>query len=86
MKIWYDRIDKGEVVSKKELIQDFWFYFWFSLLFLITGCLGAILSMQRIELLGLTIFLFYLTLSYENNMRAIKQVYREIYSKKKELK
>lgn len=86
MKLWYNRVDEGEVISKKELINDFYFYFWFSLLFLITGFLTTVFSIQKPELIGPTIILFYLTLSYENNMRAIKQFYREQFYKKKELK
>lgn len=86
MKTWYNKIDEGEVASKKELIKDFYGYFIFAIISLVGLLLSVIISIGNYSFIGIAIFFAYYSLSNENNMRAIKQYYREIYSKKKELK
>jgi hypothetical protein len=81
MKTWYNRIDDGEVESKKELVKDFWFYYFFSLFSLLILILCAFISVVIIEFLGFTIFFAYFTLSFENKMISIKKYYREHYER-----
>ena len=80
--LWYKRLEKGEVATKKEIIQDFKVSMFFSLIFSFFTLICGIVSSIEPGFIGLTILSAAIWIVYTMQIHFIKLYYRDNYFKK----
>lgn len=79
MDVWYNKIDRGEVISKKQLKQDFWFSYISFILLMILLTFFCLMSTISLNFLGIALLIGVLIIVYDNQIHVIKKYYRENY-------